>query len=275
MKSMEFKGMRIKDALQKVIERSTNAVFVAEGDMFRGEVKLCPNSDKAKFIYVRDDFCIGKSSPDLLSDEFVALRAEGEPFPLNPPSAVERYKERCLPALIELQECKNAQIYLLQWDDYISQIWQLAMQAVIEQNGLSNRVTRLRIDDSFLMSDCDDDILIDGSYEAYCEIICRHRNMSAEKFLIDPAAVECYLDINSPDGKLRDYIRNVSTQFENPCRAVWPFFCDFPEWGVSDSAFLRFAMETLSEDEKYAEKFKQWKKIIKKRERDCVVWQIV
>ena len=41
---------------------------------------------------------------------------------------------------------------------------------------------------------------------------------------------------------------------------------------MSDSAFLRVAMETLSEDEKYAEKFKQWKKIIKKSERDCVMW---
>ena len=272
MKSMEFKGMMIKDALQKVIERSTNAVFVVDGDVLRGDIKLCPNSDKAKFIYVRDNFCIGKSSPDLLSDEFVALRAEGEPHPLNPPSAVERYKERCLPALLELQECKNAQIYLLQWDGYISQIWQLAMQAVIEQNGLTNRVTRLRIDDSVLMSDCDDDILIDGSYEAYCEIICRHRSMSVEKFMIDPAAVECYLDINSPDGKLRDYIRNVSTQFENPYLAVGQFFREYYDWGVGDGAFLRFAMETLSEDEKYAEKFKQWKKIIKKRERGCVAW---
>ena len=54
--------------------------------------------------------------------------------------------------------------------------------------------------------------------------LCADMNpINSERYLIEPDAIGCYLDINSPTGKLRDYIRNVSSQFENPFRAYVKF----------------------------------------------------
>ena len=61
------------------------------------------------------------------------------------------------------------------------------------------------------------------------------------------------MDINSPNGELRDYVLNVSSQFKNPFHAYVKFLNDFPKWGLSDDSFLKLAIETLSQDKKYIE----------------------
>ena len=249
--------MKIEEAIQKIIEHSTNAVFIVSGDIFCGDIRLCPNRDKAMFIYLRGDIPFGKSVPDILSDEFVELGAKALDDPLG--RTAESYNElKCL------SKYKNAEIILLQFDWYMLQIWQLKMQAYIEQIGITNRIKRLCIDDASFCINSVDNINIDGSYNAFSDLFCRHKYINSERYLIEPDAIKCYLDINSPTGKLRDYIRNVSSKFENPFHAYVKFLDDFPKWVLSDNSFLKLAIETLSKDKKYADIIGNWKRIIKR-----------
>ena len=94
--------------------------------------------------------------------------------------------------------------------------------------------------------------------------MCRHTPINSERYLIEPSAIKCYLDINSPNGELRDYTRNVSSKFENPFHAYAKFLDDFPKWGLSDDSFFKIAIETLSKDEKYTDTIRNWKQIIKR-----------
>lgn len=147
------------------------------------------------------------------------------------------------------------------------QIWQLKMQTYIEQIGITNRIKRLCIDDSSFCINSVGDIDICGSHKAFYNLVCRHKPINSERYLIEPATVKRYLDINSTNGELRAYIKNVSSQFEDPFRAFKKFFNDFPKWG-SDEDFLKIAIETLSKDEKYADKMKHWKQVIEKNGAD-------
>lgn len=259
----EFEGMKVENAVQKIIEYSTNAVFVVEGNILRGSIRLCSNMNDAKFIYVNDDMYFGRTVPDILSSEFAEWEAETLNNPFGKSYTAEKYKQECI-ALKSLSEYKNAEIILLQFDCYISQIWQLAMQAYIEQLGITNHIKRLCIDDDSFCINSVDNIDIDGSNNAYCSLVCRHNPINLERYLIDADAIKCYLDINSSTGKLRDYIRNVSSKFENPFHAYVKFLNDFPKWGLSDDSFFKIAIETLSQDERYVDIIKNWKRIIKR-----------
>ena len=253
---MKLKGMKVEEAIQKIIERSANAVFIAGGDIFRGNIRRCPNRDKAKFIYLRGDISYGEAVPDIHSNEFMELKVKALDDPLG--WVAESYN-----GLKYLAECKNAEIILLQFDWYTLQIWQLATQAYIEQLGITDHIQRLCIDDSSFCINSVGNIDIGGSHKAFYSLVCRQKPINLEKYLIEPAAVQCYLDINSTNGELRDYIKNVSSQFENPYRACGRFFADFPKWG-GEEEFLKIAMETLSQDEKCVDKMKHWKRVIKK-----------
>lgn len=258
-----FNGIKVENAVQKIIEHSTNAIFIVEGNILRGNIRLCPNMNDAKFIYVTDDMSLGRATPAILSDEFTKLRAKA----LNNPFGKSYTAENCRQDSAELKslsEYKNAEIILLQFDDYISQIWQLAMQAYIEQLGITDHIKRLCIDDSSFCINSVDNIDIDGSHNAFYSLMCRYNPINSERYLIEPDAIGCYLDINSPTGKLRDYIRNVSSQFESPFRAYVKFLNDFPKWGLSDNSFFKLVIETLSKDERYIDKIRNWKRIIKR-----------
>ena len=261
--NIKFEGMKVENAVQKIIENSANAVFIVEGSILRESIRLCPNINDAKFIYVNDDMYFGGTVPNIPSNKIAELGAEGLNNPYGKSYTAEKYKQECI-TLKSLSEYKNAEIILLQFNCYRSQIWQLAMQAYIEQLGITDHIKRLCIDDSSFCINSVDNIDIDGSYNAFSDLGCRHNSINSEKYLIEPDAIGCYLDINSPTGKLRDYIRNVSSQFENPFRAYVKFLNDFPKWGLSDSSFFKLVIETLSKDERYIDKIRNWKRIIKR-----------
>lgn len=256
---IELKGIKLENAVQKIIENYANAVFIVDGDVLRRTIHFYPNKDKAKFIYFTDNMAVGSASADILSDDFIALRAEI----LNNLHcySVENYKKGC-DELKGVSEYKNAEIILLQFDCYMSQIWQLTMQAYMEQLEITEHIKRLCIDYSSFRINSVDNIDIDGSHNAYCNLLCRHKYINSERYLIETEAVECYLDINSTNGELRNYIRNVSSQFENPFKACGKFFHDFPKWGLGESEFFKIAVETFSQDEKYVDIMKKWKRIL-------------
>ena len=147
--NIEFEGMKVENAVQKIIEYSTNAVFIVEGNILHGSIRLCPNMNDAKFIYVNDDIYFCRTVSDILSNELAEWEAKSLNNPFGKSYIAEKYKQECI-TLKDFSEYKNAEIILLQFNCYRSQIWQLAMQAYIEQLGITNHIRRLCIDDTFL-----------------------------------------------------------------------------------------------------------------------------
>ena len=211
----------------------------------------------------------GTAAPIILSKEFIALRTEAwnNPYGFEPYTA-EKYEAECASALRELSETKPSDIVLVQFDRYVSQIWQLTMQAYIEQLGITDKIKMLCFYDDcksdFYVSHFDE-IDVKGAHEAYCQLICRHEPRDLTNFLIDAEAVDCYLDLTSPAGPLREYICKTSSTFESPYHACGIFFRDYPKWGLGDGEFIMIAMQTLSQNLKYAETAKKWKRILKRR----------
>ena len=126
--NIEFEGMKVENAVQKIIENSANVVFIVEGSILRGSIRLCPNMNDAKFIYVNDGMHFGGTVPNIPSNKIAELGAEGLNNPYGQSYNAEKYKQECI-TLKSLSEYKNAEIILLQFNCYRSQIWQLAMQA--------------------------------------------------------------------------------------------------------------------------------------------------
>lgn len=262
-------GMTLKNAIHEIIKKNSTATFLVDGDTLQGDIcsYKCPSS--AKFIFVRDYMATGTAAPVILSKEFIAMRTEAWSNPYDTePYTTEKYEVECASVLRELSEIKPTDIILIQFDCYVSQIWQLTMQAYIEQLGIANKVKRLCFYDDcksdFYVSHFDE-IDIKGAHEAYCQLVCRHEPRDLMNYLIDAEAVECYLDINSPTGPLREYICKTSSTFESPYHACGIFFRDYPKWGLGDGEFIMIAMQTLSQNPKYAETVKKWKRILKRR----------
>ena len=211
----------------------------------------------------------GTAAPIILSKEFIALRTEAwnNTYGFEPYTA-EKYEAECASALRELSETKPSDIVLVQFDRYVSQIWQLTMQAYIEQLGITDKVKMLCFYDDcksdFYVSHFDE-IDVKGAHEAHCQLICRHEPRDLTNFLIDAEAVDCYLDLTSPAGPLREYICKTSSTFESPYHACGIFFRDYPKWGLGDGEFIMIAMQTHSQNLKYAETAKKWKRILKRR----------
>lgn len=262
-------GMTLKNAIHEIIKKNSTATFLVDGDTLQGDIcsYKCPSS--AKFIFVRDYMATGTAAPVILSKEFIAMRTEAWSNPYDTePYTTEKYEVECASVLRELSEIKPTDIILIQFDCYVSQIWQLTMQAYIQQLGIANKVKRLCFYDDcksdFYVSHFDE-IDIKGAHEAYCQLVCRHEPRDLMNYLIDAEAVECYLDINSPTGPLREYICKTSSTFESPYHACGIFFRDYPKWGLGDGEFIMIAMQTLSQNPKYAETVKKWKRILKRR----------
>lgn len=262
-------GMTLKNAIHEIINETPTATFLVAGDTLRGDIRSYKYPGTAKFIFVRDCMATGTAAPIILSKEFIALRTEAwnNPYDYEPYTA-EKYDTECASALRALPGTKPSDIVLIQFDCYVSQIWQLTMQAYIEQLGIADKVKRLCFYDDykseFYISHFDE-IDVKGAHEAYCQLICQHEPKDLTNFLIDAEAADYYLDINSSSGPLREYIRKTSSTFESPYHACGIFFRDYPKWGLGDGEFITIALQTLSQNPKYAETVRKWKRILKRR----------
>lgn len=259
-----MKGLSLKDALHQIIQQNPTATFLVDGTSLRGDIRSynCPNS--ANFIFVRDYMAVGIGAPEILSEDFITLRVAALNGPYIGPCTIERYEKEFAAELRELPKYKDSKIFLLQFDCYVSQIWQLTMQAYIEQIGFADSIKRVCFNDAganFSVSQVDT-IAIEGSHDAYCKLVCEHKSVNLKKYFITEEAVRCYLDINSETGALRDYICETSSQFNNPFHAAGQFLSDFQAWGLGDGEFLTIALQTLSRDANYKKTLQKWGKVI-------------
>ena len=206
------------------------------GDSLRGDICSYRLPERGRFIFVHD--CVAAES-----------------------------------AIGKLAGAEYSEIVLVQYDCYVSQIWQLTMQAYIEKFEISDHIKRICFYDGesdFRISRIDE-IKIVGSYDAYCQLVCKHMRTELSQYLIDAEAVEYYLDIYSQTGKLRHYICQTSAKYDSPYDAYGVFCRDYPLWGLGDREFMMIAMETFSKDPQFAETAKRWKRILKKR-KECLLF---
>ncbi len=261
-----MKEITLKETIAQLIESNPNTIFLVDGDSLRGDCSKIKGFNRDKFIFVRDYMAVGTAAPEVLSPEFISLRIESLCGPFgNKLYSEKAYEQECISGLRSLAHMPAAEIVLIQYDCYVSRIWQMTMMAYIEQLGCSNCVKRILFYDgerTFGVSRMDD-ISVEGAHEAYCRIVCEKKMIDLSQYLISEEAVACYFDINSSDGKLRQYIRDVSSGYDKHASATGQFLYDFADWGLGDGEFIRIAYQTLSEDPRFEAVAKKWKKSMK------------
>lgn len=260
-------GQPLFDVLDKLLKQYPNSTFLIDGDTLRGEFKSLININLGKFVFVRDYMGTGTGAPEILSTKHIAYRAKEFDCPWDDTVSYtsDDYERDCAAELRTLSERKDAEIVLVQFDCHISSIFQLTMQAYIEQLGITDHIIRVVFCErcanfraEFICIKCDT-ILVAGSHQAYCLLVCEHKAVKLLKYLISNTAVKSYLDIHSPAGKLANYIRNTSSCFDNPFCAAGIFLRDFPRLGLGDFEFLRIAYSMLNNDARYYDVAKKWK----------------
>ena len=165
-------------------------------------------------------------------------------------------------SLGDLSECKQSikksTIVLVQYDCFISQIWQLTMEAYIEHLGINDHIQRVCFDKDINVSRYDR-ITVNGAQEAYYQLVCQHRQVDLSEYLITPQAVQCYLDIHLQNGVFYNHICNISSRFENPHSAYFAFIREFPEWGLDLTDFMKIAMKVFSDNPLYIKTAEKWR----------------
>lgn len=221
--------MTLEIILRKIIEEKPTTTFLVAGNTLRGDIHSYGLLDSAMFVYIRECADVEKTISEL---------ADGE----------------------------QSEIVLVQYECYVSQIWQLTVQAFIEHFGISDHVKRI----CFQSGQSDfyvtriDEIPVKGAYDAYGQFVCKHQQTALSQYLIDEEAVEYYLDIYSPTSQLHKYICETSAKFDSPYNAYGVFCRDYPNWGLSDSEFMMIAMEVLTNNLKHAGIAKKWGRKLRK-----------
>jgi len=259
-------GEPLIKVIDKLLIRHPDATILVDGNSLCGDFAPFIRLNRGKFIFVRDYMGTGTAAPEILSPEFIALRVRkfNDPQGKKKYSATD-YEWEVASALRVIPDRKGTEVIFVQFDCHLSQMWQLTMQAYIEQSMIADHITRIvfcekHINKSHSEWICTkyDTIPVARSHEAYCQLICQHKKMKLSHFFISSAAVKSYLDVNASNGKLAAYIRNVSSTFDNPFFAAGRFLRDFPRLGLGDMDFLRIAYYTLEKDEEYQAVAKQW-----------------
>ena len=108
--NIEFEGMKVENAVQKIIENSANVVFIVEGSILRGSIRLCPNMNDAKFIYVNDGMYFGGTVPNIPSNKIAESGAEALNNPFGKSYTTEKYKQECI-TLKDFSEYKMQKLF--------------------------------------------------------------------------------------------------------------------------------------------------------------------
>lgn len=252
-------GALLEEAVAQLRHCFPSAVFLFSGDTLKGQFRNSNN-----FLFMGDYMGIGEATPEILSDSFIESRLKACSYPWNGQSyeAVrEEYIKSTVLPLQFLKERHATPLILGQWDTHLDYIWQLTVMAYLEQEGLDNRLLRLRFYDDGskdIKFKGLEEISVAGAYQAYTHTVCARQQIDLSTFLIPEQAVTVYLDISKPDGFLRKYILEKSSRYKNPYAACGLFLQDFVDLGLGDWDFLKIAYETFSETPQYAGLAQKW-----------------
>ena len=264
---INLKGVEIGKAVATWKQEYPNTVFLVNGITVGGDIKKACKTLK-DCVFVSDYMALGDAAPDILSLEFIRARTEMYHLPGVFEYTEQIYEEFHASELRKLPEKfrEGDKIVLVQWDTYLSQIWQLTMLAYIEQLGLVDRVIRICFkerQDGFYCTSVKK-IKVAGSHHAYCELVCNKQSCDVSGFGISKRAVACYLDVNSDDGILAQFLLKRARWHDHP-GFLWGLFArKHSKWGLGDGEFIRVAFRLLSPKKECKALCKTWKKTIKR-----------
>ncbi len=232
----------------QVCERLSNEygdlTVVLFGDALEGSMVKAKVPTNTKYICFKDTMETGKSVANILSEEFINVRAE-EYRKANETieSALERYGKECLAPMEYLKSRKNSKVVFLTFDNYVCSIWQLTVMAFLESQGICNSIVRIVVNDNDWMVGSIDHIELAGVQQAYESILCNHNFISLDQYKISEEAVKGWLDIQSPNGVLVNFIKKECRGL-SVLEAFRKFLFDlqFQKWGVSDVVFKKIAL---------------------------------
>lgn len=259
-------GKLLLDVLDRLLTEHPDALVLVDGNTLCGDFAPFIRKDRGRFVFVRDYMGTGAATPEILSPEFVALRVKEFNYPHGKNVYTEAdYEREIASKLRAIVGSKGTEIILVQFDCHMSQIWQLTMQAYIEQVGLAEYITRVVFCEKQVNHFCSaliccsvDRISVAHAHEGYCKLVCQHQKVKLSHLLISASAVKSYLDVNSDEGELVKYIRAKSSTLDNPFCAIGLFLRDFPRLGLGDMDFFRIAYNVLEKDRNFSDVVEKW-----------------
>ncbi|MBR5479280.1 MAG: hypothetical protein IKU84_03795 [Clostridia bacterium] len=254
----------INEVIDECCRRYDNICFVAEGDTLYGDIINNMSKDSV-CIPIWDRMIYGKVSPSFNSRSSIINRINANSFVdyggmYNSAGIVSD-----ILAFQKLSKAKSKTIILIQWGLLLDDLWRLFMQAYIEKYKLAEKVLILKFNHVDCTAKTDfQSVRIQGSYKAFCEVICKRNRTSLEQFGIDDETVDFFLDINSHTSKVAKYIREKLIDEENLSSSYLNYLKDnkINKFGLTEADFYKLVYDEMvrRKELKLANKFaKTWK----------------
>lgn len=251
--------MDISDAFKECERRFENICFILEGDAFNGDV-IHKKSKDTECVCIRDRMTFGKVVPNITSYRFILNRIKANRIGnINCVNVIEDILS------IEKLTHLNAKTYILfQWEGMLDDIWRLFVQGFLEKKkGVGQIIVLKYCPDSNTVKTDFESISIKGSYNAFVDIVCKHKKISAENYGITPKTIDLLIDINSRKSKISDYIMSDfidENDLKNSCKKIQGV-SKFYKYGLLEEDLFRLTYTAFMKDknEKAAKKLlREW-----------------
>lgn len=263
VKIMKY-NFKIDEAIKECCKRYDDVCFVLEGNSLYGDVVNNMSKDSI-CIPVCDRMIYGKVTSDFNSKRFILNRIKANSFM----SYREGYNsENIVSDILSLQKLLNSKdktFVLIQWNLMLDNLWRLFVQAYIEKYELAEKVIILNFDNNACVIKADfQNVKIKGSYESFCEVVCKRKRISLKQFGISDETIGFFLDINSDTSRVLRYIRNYLVHEDELGMSYFYYLKDnkINKFGLSDFDFYKLVYKQMIKDgeEKLAKKFaKTWR----------------
>ena len=158
---------------ERLFNEYGDLTVVLFGDALAGSMVKAKVPTNTKYICFKDTMETGKSVANILSDEFINVRAEEyRKDSETMESALERYGKECLAPMEYLKFRQNSKVVFLTFDNYVCSIWQLTVMAFLESQGICNSIVRIVVNDNDWMVGSINHIELAGAQQAYESISC-------------------------------------------------------------------------------------------------------
>ena len=257
-------NLPINEAIKECCKRFDNICFVLEGNALYGSI--VNNMSKTDIcIPICDRMIYGKATPSFNSKRFILNRIKANSFMNYGEGYSSSNLVSDILSLQKLLEIKDKTIILIQWNLLLDDLWRLFVQAYIERYKLTEKVIILNFNNSDCTIETDfQNVKIKGSYEAFCNVVCKRKRMSLEQFGITNETTDFFLDINSNSSKVLRYVRANLVHKEDLKMSYFNYLKDnkINKFGLSDFDFYKLVYNQMINDgeEKLAKKFaKTWR----------------
>lgn len=239
--------LSIDEMIKECCKRYDNICFVSEGTTLYGDIiRNMPTESVG--ISIWDRMIYGKVLSSFNTKAFILGRIMANSF-MN---YGEEYNAAGIVSdilsLQKLSKVKNKTIVLVQWDLFLDDLWRLFVQAYIEKYKLADKVLILKFNHVNCMVKTDFQYTeIEGSYAAFCEVVCKRKRASLQQFGITDATVDFFLDINSNASGVCSYLRNNLLCEKNLSLSYFNYLKDdkVNGFGLTESDFYKLLYDEM------------------------------